>query len=283
MQAKYSVLMAVYYNEKPLFFKQSLDSMIFQSISPDEIVLICDGPLTNELNNILLDYQKKYTNLFNIIRLEKNRGLGYALKIGVENCKNEYIARMDTDDISKKDRCEKELRVFLENPTIGIVGSNIEEINCGKIELIRKVPENDFEIKKYIKKRSPFNHSSIMYKKSEVLKAGNYREIRFIQDYFLWIDMINNGTIGYNIQENLVSMRVDESFYKRRSGKEYFLIQKKLLTYMKDKRIVSNFEYIVYLSLRKISSVLPVYLRKLIYKKILRRRLVVMGRKIQHK
>ena len=268
MQEKYSVLMSVYYKENPLFFKQSLDSMIFQSVSPDEIVLICDGDLTDELNSILVDYQKKYTNLFNIIRLEKNSGLGYALKLGVESCKNEYIARMDTDDISKKDRCEKELRVFLKNPEIGIVGSNIEELNDGKIELIRKVPESDIEIKKYLKKRSPFNHSSIMFKKTEVLKAGNYRAVRFIQDYFLWVDMLCNGTIGYNIQENLVSMRVDNSFYRRRSGKEYFLIQKKLLSYMKDKKIINNLEYIIYLSFRKISSVLPNSLRKLIFKKV---------------
>lgn len=248
MQEKYSVLMSVYYKENPLFLKQSLDSMIFQSVSPDEIVLICDGDLTDELNNILLDYQKKYTNLFNIIRLEKNSGLGYALKLGVENCKNEYIARMDTDDISKKDRCEKELNVLEKNPQVGIVGSNIEEINNGKTELKKKVPENHIRIKKFMKRRNPFNHSSVMYKKSEVLKAGNYKEARFIQDYFLWVDMIYNGTIGYNIQENLVSMRVDNNFYKRRSGKEYFSIQKDLLKYMKNKGIINNIEYILNLS-----------------------------------
>ena len=273
MQEKYSVLMSVYYKENPLFLKQSLDSMIFQSVSPDEIVLICDGDLTDELNNILLDYQKKYTNLFNIIRLEKNSGLGYALKLGVENCKNEYIARMDTDDISKKDRCEKELNVLEKNPQVGIVGSNIEEINNGKTELKKKVPENHIRIKKFMKRRNPFNHSSVMYKKSEVLKAGNYKEARFIQDYFLWVDMIYNGTIGYNIQENLVSMRVDNNFYKRRSGKEYFSIQKDLLKYMKNKGIINNIEYILNLSVWKISSILPNSLRKILFEKTLRKKI----------
>ena len=274
MQEKYSVLMSVYHKENPLFFKQSLDSMILQSISPDEIVLICDGPLTDELNNVINDYKKKYASLFNIIRFEKNMGLGYALKIGIENCKNEYIARMDTDDISKKDRCKKELEVFLKNPQIGIVGSNIEEINNGKTNFIRKVPENYIDIKKFMKKRSPFNHSSIMFKKSEVLKAGNYKEIRFIQDYFLWVDMIYNGTVGYNIQETLVSMRFDDNSFKRRSGKEYFKIQKKLFKYMNSKKIINSFEYITYLSCRKISSILPNSLRKFLFEKLLRKKAV---------
>lgn len=272
IKEKYSVLMSVYCKENPLFLRQSLDSMISQTVSPDEIVLICDGTLTDELNNTLLEYQKKYKGLFNIIRLESNKGLGYALKVGVENCKNEYIARMDTDDISKKDRCEKELNVFLNNSNIGIVGSNIEELDNGKIECIRKVPEKNSDIKKFVKKRNPFNHSSVMLKKTEVLKVGNYKEIRFIQDYFLWVDMLCNGTIGYNIQENLVSMRIDNNFYKRRSGKEYYIIQKKLLKYMKSKRVINSFEYVLYLSLRKISSILPNFSRKLLFKKILRKR-----------
>lgn len=276
MNNKYSVLMSVYYKESPLFLEQSINSMIEQTIKPDEIVLICDGKLTKELDEVINSFEKKYSKLFNIIRFEKNHGLGHALRIGVEACKNELIARMDTDDISKKDRCEKELEVFDKEKNVGIVGSNIEEFSKNEkdIETIRKVPERHEDIVKFMKKRNPFNHPSVMYKKSEVLKAGNYQEVRFMQDYFLWVDMICNGTIGYNIQENLVSMRANDNLFKRRSGHEYFIIQKKLLKNMKEKKLINLFEYIFYLTIRSISSMLPNSIRKFLFKNILRKKVV---------
>lgn len=276
MEEKYSVLMSVFYKENPLFFKQSLDSMITQTIKPDEIVLICDGQLSDELNDVIEEYQNKYREWFNVIRFDENKGLGYALKVGVEKCKNDFIARMDTDDISKKDRCEKELNVFKANSNLGIVGSNIEEFSnmIEDVSSIRKVPETHDEIEKFMKKRNPFNHPSVMYKKEEVLKAGNYQDIRFMQDYFLWIDMISNGTVGYNIQDNLVSMRANDNLFKRRSGKEYLKIQRKLFEYMKDKKIINSFEYLTYLSLRSISSMLPNTIRKFLFKNILRKKVV---------
>ncbi len=276
MKKKYSVLMSVYCKESPLFLKQSINSMIDQTIKPDEIVLICDGKLTNELEKVINDFQKKYNELFNIIRFEKNYGLGHALKYGVEACKNELIARMDTDDISKKDRCEKELEVFAKEKNIGIVGSNIEEFskNENNIEAIRNVPEKHEDILKFMKRRNPFNHPSVMYKKTEVLKAGNYQEVRYMQDYFLWVDMICNGTIGYNIQENLVSMRANDNLFKRRSGHEYYLIQKKLLKNMKKKKLINSFEYTFYFTIRSISSMLPNSIRKFLFKSIMRKKVV---------
>ncbi len=273
MEKKYSVLMSVYYKECPLFLKQSINSMLEQTIKPNEIVLVCDGKLTKELDEVIDSFQKKYKILFNVIRYEKNKGLGYALNKGVKECKNELIARMDTDDISKKDRCEKELNMFSMHPEFGIVGSNIEEFSedVNIVNSIRIVPENNTMIKKFMKKRNPFNHPSIMYKKSEVLKAGNYKDIKYMQDYFLWVDMISNGTIGYNIQENLVSMRANDNLFKRRSGYEYLKIQKLLLQYMKNKKIINLHEYIIYLLIRSISSILPNSIRKIIFKKILRK------------
>ncbi len=274
MKNKYSVLMSVYYKEDPLFLEQSLNSMINQTIKPNEIVLICDGPLTNELEKLIDKYKKNNKGLFNIIKFEKNMGLGHALREGINYCKNDIIARMDTDDISKLDRCEKELKVLNENENIGIVGSNIEEFSdsANNISSIRQVPETQEQIMGFIKKRNPFNHPSVMYRKSEVLKAGNYKEVRFMQDYFLWIDMISNGTIGYNIQENLVSMRANDNLYKRRSGKEYLQIQKQLLSYMKEKKLINSFEYIFWLTARRTTSMLPNSVRKVLYKKILRKK-----------
>ena len=274
MKEKYSVLMSVYYKENPNILKQSIDSMISQTIRPDEIVLICDGPLSNELNNIIYEYKQKYRELFNVIRFDENKGLGYSLKVGVENCKNNLIARMDTDDISKKDRCEKQLKVFEKNPTVGIVGCNIEEFsnNFEDTDYIRKVPETNKEIVKFIKKRNPFNHPSVMFKKNEALKAGNYKDVRFMQDYFLWVDMITGGTIGYNIQENLVLMRATDNLFKRRSGKKYLQIQYKLLKYMKEKKVINTFEYFAFLLMRSVSCMLPNIIRKFLFRTVLRKK-----------
>lgn len=270
---KYSVLMSVYNKEKAKFLEQSMKSMFNQTIIPNEFVLVCDGPLSDELNKIIDKFNKQYKNILKVIRLEKNVGLGCALKEGIEHCTNEFIARMDSDDISKKDRCEKQLEIFKKNPKIGIVGSNIEEFSTDVniINSIRQVPEENDDIKRFLKKRNPFNHPSVMYKKSDVLRAGNYKNVRYMQDYFLWVDMLSNGVVGYNIQENLVSMRADNNLFKRRSGKQYLKIQKQLLKYMKEKKMINIFEFFIFLIVRTISSLLPNSIRKIIFKKILRK------------
>lgn len=276
MAKKYSVLMSVYSKENPLFFAESINSMINQTIKPAEIVLICDGKLTKELDDVINSYVNKYEKLFKIVRFDKNYGLGHALKKGIEICSNEYIARMDTDDFSVNYRCEKELEVFNENNNIGIVSSNVGEFsdNIDCIDSIRQVPEYHEEIVKFMKKRNPFNHPAVMFKKSEVLNAGNYQEVRFMQDYFLWVDMISNGTIGYNIQENLVLMRANDKLFKRRSGSEYLSIQKQLLKKMKNQKIINSFEYSFLLIARSISSMLPNSVRKFLFKHVLRKKVV---------
>lgn len=118
---KYSVLMSVYYKEKPEYLDYSIKSMLKQTIFPSEFVIVKDGELTEELNNIIEKYKQEYPNLFNIISLEQNVGLGLALKTGILNCKYEFIARMDSDDYSIPTRIEEELKIFEENSDIGLV------------------------------------------------------------------------------------------------------------------------------------------------------------------
>ena len=115
----YSVLMSVYCKEKPNFLAQALDSMFTQSVVPDEVVIVEDGPLTEELYSVLNKYSEMYSGRFIRVVNETNLGLGKALNRGLEVCKNELIARMDTDDISNLERCEKQLRLFCENTEIG--------------------------------------------------------------------------------------------------------------------------------------------------------------------
>lgn len=274
MEKKYSVLMSVYYKENPKWFDESIKSMFEQTIKPSEFVLVEDGPLTNELYNVVEKYQKEYPNEFKVVTIEKNVGLGPALKKGVEECSNEYIARMDSDDISIPERCEKQLNYFKEFPDTDIVGSNIAEF-IDQIENViayRNLPQKDNEIKKYARRRNPFGHPSIMMKKSKVLEAGNYRSYYLCEDYDMWIRMIEKGAKCYNFQELLVYMRISEDFYKRRGGIKYL---KSILKFKKEqykKGFYSFKDYLVSSFAHIVMCLMPNKLRDFLYRKVLRRK-----------
>lgn len=275
----YSVLMSVYKNEKPDNLRVAMDSMWNQTISTNDFVLICDGPLTNELDSVIEEMRLAHTNALHVIRLTENRGLGHALQVGVKECKNDLIARMDSDDISRPERCEKELAVFAAHPEVSICGAVIEEFTeiepgasvPSSINSKRVVPESSEEIKMFCKQRNPFNHPSVMYRKADVLAAGNYQDVRYMQDYYLWTHMLIAGFKGYNIQDPLVWMRADSNLFKRRSGKLYRDIQLNLFRYMKDQGFISNTQYMKSCILRVGSSMAPNWLRQFMFKRVLRK------------
>lgn len=219
---KYSVLMSLYIKEKPDYLKQSIDSMLQQTIMPDEIIIVKDGPLTDELDKVLFEYQTKFPNLFRIVASEKNIGLGQALNLGLKNCSNELVARMDTDDISLPLRCEKQLEMFKRNPELSIVGTWIDEFYDDPDEIIatRIVPITHDEIYKFAKRRSAFNHPSVMYRKSKVLECGGYSDLRRNQDVDLFGRMLFAGCKAGNIEESLLLFRSNKNLLKRRRSWE---------------------------------------------------------------
>lgn len=223
MKKKYSVLMSVYYKEKPQWLQYSIDSMLNQTVKPSEFVLVEDGPLTKELDEVINSFVKKNKDLFNIIKLEKNVGLGPALQKGINECKNEFIARMDSDDYSVPRRIERQFKIFEKYPELDLVGTNVDEFE-GSIENVNChviLPEFQKDIYKFSKRRCPFRHPTLLYKKSAVLKAGNYRKFYLCEDYDLYVRMLRSGCKCYNIQEPLVFMRIGKDFYKRRGGWKY--------------------------------------------------------------
>ncbi len=275
----YSVLMSVYHNEKADHLRASMNSMWNQSIPTNDFVLVCDGPLNSELDAVIDRMQTKHPKTLHVVRLEKNLGLGSALSRGVLECKNEIIARMDSDDISRPERCEKELRVLIERPDVSVVGGIIEEFTefdeetstPSSVNAQRNVPESADEIRLFAKKRNPFNHPSVMFRKSAVLKAGNYQDVRYLQDYYLWVHMLIAGLKGYNIQEPLVWMRADNALFKRRSGKLYRDIQINLFRYMKEQGFISSSEYVCAWILRTGSSIAPNWVRRYVFMRLLRK------------
>ncbi|MCB5714977.1 glycosyltransferase [Lactonifactor longoviformis] len=216
MEERYSVLMSLYKKEKPEYLKIALDSMLNQTIKPNEIVLVEDGELTAELYKVVDEYRGK----LHIVVNEKNMGLGLALNRGLKACKNELVARMDTDDCSKPDRCEKQLKRFEEKPYLSIVGSHIDEFegDIGNIISQRKVPLTSEEIYEFAKRRSAFNHPAVMYRKSKVLEQGGYADLKRNQDVDLFGRMLYAGNKAENIDESLLWFRSSTELSKRRKS-----------------------------------------------------------------
>lgn len=275
MSVKFSVLLSVYWKEKPEYLKRAIESIYFdQTLKPQEIILIEDGELTKELYGVIENLKKRIgEKTFKVISLEKNIGLGNALKIGVENCSYEHIARMDTDDISYPERFEKQFLYLKENPNVDVLGSYMSEFseNIDNIICIKDCPANNIDMKKYMKLRDPVNHPSVVFKKSSVLAAGNYQEIFLNEDSYLWGRMLVKGFIFRNIPEPLVYFRVNDETYKRRGGWKYIRAEYELQKKFLEIGLVNKFEFLRNIILKNIVRVLPNNLRKLIYKKCLRK------------
>lgn len=269
----YSVLMSVYYKEKPEYLRQAMDSMIHQTVLTDDFVLVCDGPLTVELDAVIAEKQQELGNVLNVVRLEKNGGLGNALNEGIKHCRHELIARMDSDDISYPERCEQQIEVFNNKADISVCSGIVEEFSKdpAQVDARRVLPENDVDIRKFAKKRNPFNHPCVMYKKSAVEAAGSYQDFYLLEDYYLWVRMLIAGCQGYNLQIPLLHMRAGSEMYRRRAGWKYVGSQYKLFWYMYKRKFTTINELLVSISARSMSSIMPNRLRPYMYKKILRK------------
>ena len=220
---KYSVLMSVYYKDSPEDLRDSIDSMLTQTAPCDQFVLVEDGSLGEELSEVIKAYVHNNKGLFTIVKSNVNKGLGKALDAGLKRCRNELVARMDADDISLPSRCEKLLMLFENNPNLAIAGTNIDEFYDDPSNIVssRIVPSDYESICKFMRRRSPFNHPTVMFKKSEVIRCGGYGKMRRKQDLDLFARMINKGCYAMNINESLLLFRSNEGNYKRRKSWEY--------------------------------------------------------------
>ena len=245
-ETKFSVAISVYKKDNPSFFDQALFSIIeLQTVKPDEIVLVVDGPVGDALNLVIDKYVNKY-DPFKVIRLKENAGLGNALKLAVENTSYGIVARMDSDDISLPTRFEEQLTFFENGSRVDIVGGDIAEFVDHEENIVayRKVPKNDSEIKKYMKFRCPFNHVSVMFRKSAVMAAGGYQDLFWNEDYYLWIRMAENNAIMANTGTVLVNVRTGNDMYQRRGGRKYFESEKYLQRYMLRRKMIDRHTYL---------------------------------------
>ncbi|MGO3111137.1 MAG: glycosyltransferase [Latilactobacillus curvatus] len=263
---KYTVLMSLYKKERPENLILAIESMIQQTIKPSEFLIIADGDLTEELDLVLNHYDEEY-NFFKILRLKENVGLGVALNIGVRESKYELIVRMDSDDISKKNRCEKQIEFLENNQEIDVLGTFVSEF-IGSIDNVineKKVPTSFLEIKKYSNFRNPINHMSVVFKKSSVIQSGNYRPMQGFEDYYLWLRMLQDNRVIVNLDDYLVFARTEKDFYKRRSGWNYFLQEINFQNKIRKEKIITNSRFIKNLVLRGIVRLIPARCIKMVY------------------
>lgn len=264
----FSVLLSIYYKESPRWFSRAMQSIWDeQTVKPDEIVLVQDGPLTKELETEIEKWQEKLGAVLKCVPLEQNVGLGEALNIGLQYCSCELVARMDTDDIARPNRFEKQLLIF-KSLDVDVCGAWITEFDEDEhvVTGVRKLPKNHEEIKEFAKSRCPMNHPAVMYKKAVVQKAGGYKHMLLLEDYYLWGRMLLNGAFFYNIQEPLVHMRAGLGQLKRRSGMAYAKSELLLFNELRKLRLISINNFLLILIFRLPIRLMPEFIVRLVYK-----------------
>lgn len=263
----FSVLLSLYKKEKPEYLEEALDSIFSQTVKSDDVVLVEDGTLPQELEDVVYKYEKNHPEL-HVVRFEHNRGLGVALNEGMPYCRHDIIARADTDDINHPDRFERELTIFIEHSDYDLVSSWIDEFidKPQNISSQRRLPERPEEIYQYGKRRCPVNHPVAMFRRNAVRRVGGYQTDLFPEDYFLWMKMLKAGSKFYNIQESLLSFRYNPDTVKRRGGWKYAIDEAK--TQWKAYRqlhYLSFADFCINVSVRFTTRIIPSRLRQLVY------------------
>ncbi|ENU87927.1 hypothetical protein F972_02805 [Acinetobacter sp. CIP 102529] len=273
--SKFSVLLSLYYKENALAFDQCFQSIWNnQTITPNEIILVIDGPINTELSQKVLYWQKELNQILKVIPLKENVGLGKALNEGLKHCSNDWVFRMDTDDICVEKRFEYQLQFIKNNPNVVLFGGQILEFdkNVNDANKLKPVPEEYSDILSFSKKRNPFNHMTVAYKKSIILSLHGYQHHLFMEDYNLWLRVISKGYEVANLSQVLVYARVGNGMHARRRGSEYIKSEKQLLDLkiaLKTQSLISA--YVTFI-LRSFFRFLPSNLLGFVYNNLLRKK-----------
>lgn len=270
----FSVIVPVYVKDKVDFLIEAILSILDnQTIQPNEVLVVVDGHIGEDLKNTL-ETLRKYDSRIRIEYFPVNRGLGNVLRDGVALCSNELIARMDSDDYSIPNRFELQYQYMMSHPDCAIVGGQMGEFidNIDTVVGMRYVPEKHSGILKRLKSRCPFNHITVMFRKSKILEAGNYIEWHYNEDYYLWIRMAEHKMEMANLPQTLAYARVGREMYQRRGGKKYFKSEKGLQDYMLSHKIISFPQYLFNVAIRfGVQVAMPNKVRGLIFQKLFRK------------
>lgn len=269
---KYSVLMSVYHRENPEHFKQSLQSMLDQTLFPAQFVLVKDGKLSGGLEAVIKEVCALYPDLFCIVELERNEGIGAAAARGLDMCEHEFVAKMDSDDIAKSHRCERQMEQFLKDESLDIVGAQLTEFigDTDNTVADRIVPLRHEDILRFARRRAPFNNQTVIYRRSAVIRAGGYMNLRRCEDYDLYIRMLHGGAKAMNLDESLVYYRLTDDVYSRRGNLKNTSAFVRTRYHAMKMGFSSFWDFFVACTAQIIIALSPKWLRKKFYIKILR-------------
>ena len=257
MSLRFSVSMCVYGGDHAGHFDEALKSIFCQTRMPDEVVLVVDGPVPVDIENVISKYCRQHS-ILNVYRLQRNQGHGNARKYGFSKCSYDYIAIADADDINVPERFEVQMKYFEDNPDLGAVSSgcfHFEDDICNIINEER-LPETDREIKKKMRTCCPICQPAVILNKSAVLAAGGYKDWYMAEDYFLWIRMMLAGAEFANTSRSLLYLRTTAAQMERRGGYKYFKSMKSLYQYMLREHVINKPVYIFNVSSRFVLQVL---------------------------
>jgi len=271
---KFSVLISIYFKEQPEHFNACMESIWNnQTVKPSEIIMVEDGPLTAELDQIIKYWKDKLADTLKVIKLAENVGTGKAKNIGLQQCINEIVCIVDTDDISVPDRFEKQITILSNDPDLVILGGQIIEFidEPSSPSGMRNVPLTNLELRQYAKKQSPFNNMTIAYRKSKILKVGGYQHHLWMEDYNLFLRVIAEGYKVQNLQDVLVYARIDNGMHGRRKGFQYIKSEKQLLDLKKQLKLQNPLYANMLFLIRSAFRLLPANLLGKIYNTFLRK------------
>ena len=267
---KFSLIISVYAGENPAFLTECLESLTTQTVIPDEMIMIKDGPLTDELEKVIQNL--RYQNEVKIISLPKNVTQGPARAEGLKAAQYQWVAVMDSDDVCRPDRFEKQLGMIENNNRLNLIGGQIAEFSEDKEKTVatRTVPTNHSEIVGFAKRRNPFNQMTVMLKRDLAMDAGNYRKFPWFEDYDLWTRMIKKGAVCANHPEVLVDARVGSGMYGRRRGISYINSEWRMQKQLKELGFINSAEFIRNAAVRIPVRLLPEKPLAKLYKKTAR-------------
>ncbi|HEX4039817.1 MAG TPA: glycosyltransferase [Acidobacteriaceae bacterium] len=267
-----SVLISVYSGESAAHFKECLESLARQTVPAGEVLIIKDGPLGENLEEVIALYSGGLP--IRTVALQQNVGLGSALSAGVEECRFDKIARMDADDICALDRLELQAKFFEAHPEIDVVGGSIREFDADPLlgATERRLPSEHMAIEALAATRNPINHMTVAFRKRAVLAAGNYRPRQGFEDYDLWVRMLLNGSRFHNLPDVLVFARCGNGMQRRRGGWDYARREAALFWSFRSAGFLSTGQAARTIICRTPARLLPASLRTQLYNYFLRHR-----------
>lgn len=261
---KFSVLLSLYHKEQPEYLNESLYSIVNQTLKPDQIVIVYDGPVPECLDNIVKFYIKKSDIEFYVLKLNENVGLGLALNQGMKYCKYNYIARMDTDDISYSNRFEEQIKFLSNNTEISLLGSSIIEFDTST-RREKKLPSTNGLIRKYSKLKNPFNHMSVIFNKNDIVSVGGYKHHLYMEDYNLWLRLIYSGYKTANLSTPLLDVRSGGNMLNKRRGLVYIKSEYQLYKLKQALKVNGWFKNLIYFIVRVLPRIMPKEILSFIY------------------